>query len=397
MAELGANFALNSVLLKHSRTAESQADIMGAQILYDSGYDPGAMAQFFQKIEAQQEGSGPVEFFSNHPSPENRIENVNQEVNALGGVRRDFNTNSREFGDIKRYLQSLPAARWQQSLTSGQSGANQLPIVSATYGADNRFMDVRQRMQSRVQNERLDLQVNNSSMGGDAISQSKTLQMRYQWDNRVYDVSVRDNQQLSIPTQQQISDSNDRKGGNGSTSDTQLERFVRADNSLMSIDHTASWQTHGQGDAMTITPRDGMVTDANGNRALAYGVIVNIFEPRADIYSRQLQGPRYEQGSVQDPAARLEQSTDQLVQELRLSNRSMRVIRYGEAIRVDSVRGVSTYLSNDSPRGGRETNWLVTMERPGGLIFIIFTSPERDFQNAEAVFHLMLRSFRSKR
>ena len=30
-------------------------------------------------------------------------------------------------------------------------------------------------------------------------------------------------------------------------------------------------------------------------------------------------------------------------------------------------------------------------------MFIIFTSPERDFQNAEAVFHQMLRSFRSKR
>ena len=334
---------VNSVLLKYSRTAESQADLMGAQILYDSGYDPRAMAQFFQKIEAQQEGSGPVEFFSNHPSPDHRIENVNQEVNALGGVRRDFNTNSREFDDIKRYLQSLPAAPGQQSLTSGQSGANQLLIVSASYGAGNRFIDVRQRMQSLVQNDRLALEVTNSSMGGDPISQSKTLQMRYQWDNRSYDVTIGEHQQLSIPTRQQISDSNDRNTGNGSSSDTQLERFVRAENSLMSIDHPASWQTYGQGDAMTITPRDGLVADSNGNRALAYGVIVNIFEPRADIYSRQLQGSRNEQASGRDSAVLLEQSTNQLVQELRLANRNMRVIRYGEAIRVDGAQGLSTY------------------------------------------------------
>lgn len=397
LAELGANFALNSVLLKYSRTAESQADIMGAQILYDSGYDPRAMAQFFQKIETQQEGSGPVEFFSNHPSPDNRIDNVNQEVNALGGVRRDFHPDSREFGDIKRYLQSLPAERGQQPLTSGQSGANPLRIVSAIYGADNTFIDVHQRIQALVQNDRLNLEVTNSSMGGDPlIGTSKTLQLRYQWDNRSYDVIVQENQRLSIPTREQISDANDRDSGNGSTVDTRPERFVRAENSLMSIDHPASWQTYGQGDAMTITPRDGMVTDANGNRSLAYGVILSVFEPRADTYSRQLQGPRYEQGSVQDAAARVEQSTNQLVQELRLSNRSMRVIRYGEAIRVDGARGLSTYLSNDSPLGGRETNWLVTMERSGGLIFLIFTSPEHDFQKAEAVFHHMLRSFHIK-
>ncbi len=37
LAQLGAGFAMNSILLKYSRTAESQADIMGTQILYDSG------------------------------------------------------------------------------------------------------------------------------------------------------------------------------------------------------------------------------------------------------------------------------------------------------------------------------------------------------------------------
>ena len=44
VAQLGASFAVSSILLKYSRTAESQADIMGTQILYDSGYDPRAMA-----------------------------------------------------------------------------------------------------------------------------------------------------------------------------------------------------------------------------------------------------------------------------------------------------------------------------------------------------------------
>src|SRR3990172_7870511 len=101
LAQLGASFAVNSILLKYSRTAETQADIMGTQILYDSGYDARAMAQFFEKIQAQDQGGQPVEFFSNHPNPGNRIQSVNQEIDNLGGARRGYNTDSRDFDDIK--------------------------------------------------------------------------------------------------------------------------------------------------------------------------------------------------------------------------------------------------------------------------------------------------------
>jgi hypothetical protein len=82
---------------------------------------------------------------------------------------------------------------------------------------------------------------------------------------------------------------------------------------------------------------------------------------------------------------------------LRLSNRNMRVTRYREGIRVDGDRALSTYFSNDSPVGGRETDWLVTVEHPDGLLFIVFTAPERDFQGYESAFREMLRSVRIKR
>ena len=88
LAQLGAGFATNSLLLKYSRTAESQADEMGTQILYDSGYDPRAMAQFFEKIQAEDGSGRQVEFFSNHPNPDNRIERVDQEIDQLGAAKR---------------------------------------------------------------------------------------------------------------------------------------------------------------------------------------------------------------------------------------------------------------------------------------------------------------------
>jgi hypothetical protein len=174
------------------------------------------------------------------------------------------------------------------------------------------------------------------------------------------------------------------------------------ENSVLRINHPDNWQAYGQGDAMTITPRGGLVDDSNGNQALAYGVIVNIYEPQTDRYGQQLQGPGYGQGrgqsgSRQDSHALLEQATNQLVQELRLSNRNMRVARSHENTSVNGSDALSTYLSNDSPLGGRETNWLVTVQRPEGLLFLVFTAPDRDFQNYESTFRQMLYSVRINR
>ena len=400
LTQLGASFAVNSILLKYSRSAESEADILGTQILYDAGYDPRAMGEFFEKIDDQQKRSGPVEFFSNHPSPDNRIERVSQEVEALGGARRGATTNSNDFDEIKRSLRSMPRAPGASQLQTrddrSQPVASGLSIVSASYGAGNRFIDVRQRLQSRVQNDRLDLKVNNSAMGGDPVQGSdKTLRVRYQWAGRQYDVAVDEDKRLTIPTDQQAREG---AGEGSSEADWASERFVKAENSLLRIDHPQSWQVHGQADAMTIAPRNGLVNDGQGNQALVTGVIVNIFEPRRDGYNQQLQGPHDGQGARQDSATRLAQSTDQLVQELRLSNRNMRVIRDREVITVDGDRGLSTYLSNDSPFGSaRETDWVVTVEHPDGLLFFVFTAPERDFQGYEGTFHDILRSVRIKR
>ena len=145
---------------------------------------------------------------------------------------------------------------------------------------------------------------------------------------------------------------------------------------------------------MTIAPRGGMVNDGNGNQALAYGVLVNIYEPHSERYGQRLQGPDFGQGGM--PA---DEATDQLVQELRQSNKNMRVLRRQGPIDFGGQRGISTYLSNDSPieGGGRETNWLVTLPRPEGLLFFVFTAPEREFQGYESAFQKMLYSVRVSR
>lgn len=301
IANLGAGFAVNSILLKYSRTAESQADVMATQLLFDAGYNQRAMAQFFTKLETGQGGG--AEFFSNHPSPENRIARVNQEVTALGGVRRNATVNSRAFDDVKRRVLSMPAPPAQGQLQAGTGTPSAPPLPST--------------------------------------------------------------------------------------------RYVTVENGLLRLSHPDDWQTNGQGDAMTITPRGGLVDDGDGGQAMVYGVIVNLFEPPStgSAYSRTLQGPG-SRSVTRNAETRLNELTNQLIQELRLSNRSMRVVREPEAIRVDGDLALSTYLGNQLASGDRETDWLVTVQRPDGLLFIVFTAPEREFDRYEETFSQMLRSVR---
>src|SRR5436305_6157772 len=110
LTQLGA-FAAGGVLLRYSRSAESQADVMGTQVLYDSGYDPRAMAQFFEKLEAETKGKNPPEFFSDHPNPEHRVERVDEEIDKLGGVPPNARRDSPEFEAIKREVLALPVAK----------------------------------------------------------------------------------------------------------------------------------------------------------------------------------------------------------------------------------------------------------------------------------------------
>jgi beta-barrel assembly-enhancing protease len=392
LAQIGAGFATNSLLLKYSRSAEIQADTMGTQILYDSGYDDRAMAQFFEKIQAEDTSGRPVEFFSNHPNPDNRIGRVNQEIANLGGSPRGSKTDSQEFQDIKRYVLSLagPPAKGSTQILQGTTTG--LQILAASYGAKDRFNDVRQRLQSRVQNDRLNLQVTNSSMGGDPIGEPKTLRIRYEWADRTYDLVVPENQWISIPTEQQQTQTT---APGGTQPQWPSERFRAVENSVLSIQHPDNWQAYVQGDvAMTIAPDRGLVSDGQGNQAMAYGVIVNIFQPYSSgQYQQQLQPEGYGQASEMS----LEEATNQLVQELRRSNQTMRIIRSPEGMGVDGQRALSTDLSNESPLGGRETDWLVTVQRPEGLLFFVFVAPDRDFLNYNHTFRVMLDSVRFRR
>jgi Zn-dependent protease with chaperone function len=93
---------LDSVFLKYSRDNEREADLMGAQILYDSRqYDPQEVARFFEKLERSAR-SEPMEFLSDHPSPGNRVQLVSDEVASLGPPHRAASREDSEFARMRQ-------------------------------------------------------------------------------------------------------------------------------------------------------------------------------------------------------------------------------------------------------------------------------------------------------
>jgi len=107
IAQEGIGLTAGLGFLKMSRGAEKEADLMGAGILYDAGYDPHGMTQFFETIQSKY-GEGGAQFLSDHPNPGNRSEYVDKEV-ATFVPRQHYVTTTAEFTKIKKEVAGMHA------------------------------------------------------------------------------------------------------------------------------------------------------------------------------------------------------------------------------------------------------------------------------------------------
>lgn len=125
IAQEGIGLTAGLGFLKMSRGAEKEADLMGAGILYDAGYDPHGMTQFFETIQSKY-GEGGAQFLSDHPNPGNRSEYVDKEI-ATFVPRQHYITTTAEFTRIKKEVGGLHAytAREVSSGTWKKQSPNQ--------------------------------------------------------------------------------------------------------------------------------------------------------------------------------------------------------------------------------------------------------------------------------
>ena len=93
--------------LRMGRGAEKQADEEGAAILYEAGYDPRAMPQFFEIIQGKY-GKGGAQFLSDHPNPGNRTEYIDAEIRTFP-PKTHYVTQTDEFKHIHSAVSGMHA------------------------------------------------------------------------------------------------------------------------------------------------------------------------------------------------------------------------------------------------------------------------------------------------
>lgn len=282
----GVALGAGSLLLHYSRSAETQADVMGTQVLYDTGYDPRALAQFFEKLEAEAKGKNPPQFFSDHPNPENRLARVDEEIDKMGGPPANAKRDSAEFEAVKREVLALPVVK---KGTPGTPGA-----------------------------------------------------------------------------------------GPGGRPAPPSENFTAYQGREFSLEFPDNWKKYGEGDGVSLAPDGGVTKGTKGEAALAYGVIISMTELQGD----------------NKVANALENATQQLLASLQNGNPGMKVIRGPGRVSLNGHAALSTYLSNDSPVGGRETDWVITVLRPDGLLYFVCVAPQAEYDNYDNAFSSVLDSVR---
>lgn len=73
------------ILMPYSRVHESEADMIGVDLMARAGFDPRQSIGLWQKMERASQGRNPIEFMSTHPSHATRIQDLeNRMPQAMG-------------------------------------------------------------------------------------------------------------------------------------------------------------------------------------------------------------------------------------------------------------------------------------------------------------------------
>ncbi len=328
IAQQGISSVAGLTFLRMSRDDEKQADLMGTDILYDAGYDPRALPQFFETIQAKY-GAGGAQLLSDHPNPGNRIGYVNQEIATLPPKTNEI-TNSPQFVAMHADAVKLHAATADEIKAGAwkKSQPSLPPEVAAVAGS--------------ASTTAASAPANPPSSGTPSASTAATatLDPNLHWQP-------------------------------GSS----LNTFTH---SLYTLRYPRNWTVTGDAQSsVTIAPPGGTGTDASGQPATAYGVILDHYQG---------------QGTLQ-------QQTDALVQSIQQGNPGMAAVTDASSLTVSHKPALSMEFLSNSPlaTAGKpmpERDWLVTVQRPdGSLGYLVFIAPEKNFNALRPAFKHILATY----
>jgi len=104
-----SGLALPLTFMKFQRNYEAEADYLGLQYMYKTGYDPQAFISFFEKIQAKEKKKpGTIaKAFASHPQTPDRIEASQKEIATILPARAQYIVNTSEFDDVKARLAAI--------------------------------------------------------------------------------------------------------------------------------------------------------------------------------------------------------------------------------------------------------------------------------------------------
>lgn len=104
-----ANLMIPVGFLQFSQANEREADMLGLQYMYKTGYDPGAFVDFFEKIESlEKKKPGTIsKVFATHPPTDERIVTSQKNIQQMLKERPEYVVNTSEFNDVKARLAML--------------------------------------------------------------------------------------------------------------------------------------------------------------------------------------------------------------------------------------------------------------------------------------------------
>jgi predicted Zn-dependent protease len=146
LGEMGIQMGSEGLMMKYSRGDESQADAIGAMILYKAGYNPQSMADFFKTLQ-EQGGKAPPQWLSDHPNPGNREQAIQKEISnwppeKYAGDSSAFQKTRQHAMGVKAYTgqeiaQGAKSGQWatlnkKNGATFAQAGATPLGATHAS-------------------------------------------------------------------------------------------------------------------------------------------------------------------------------------------------------------------------------------------------------------------------
>jgi Zn-dependent protease with chaperone function len=353
---------MGMAFLKFSRDAERNADIVGTQTMCRAGYDPRGMVTIFQKLERTGSGSGRAEFFSDHPSPENRVQRVQQEITKLRVPASPLEPSQLYYDARERLRDMAPAPRMSPrdgrygGGSPGRSPGNYPGNSPGNYPGDSRGNYPGDSPGNYPRNPP------GNYPGDSSGNYPGNSPGNYPGNSRG---NYPGNSPGNYPSR--------TSSRSGEPPSRELQTF-RSQDGLFQVGYPSNWEADSQ-TPTSVTLAPGW---ANEGQELTHGAIVSYFEPQGQSRGRISLG----------------EATDMIVSKLAESGSYLKEnsgSRYNT--RVSGAEGIETFLTGRNSLGVEERDWLVVRNSGQGIIYMLFIAPTRDYGKYEPTFKSMLRSF----